>query len=449
VLPKFVSIVRVTGSEFQERTIALTLIAAAIAGIVLFVAATGGTEFTVLGHVVRMRTLYTPVMALTGVVGLRIASRYRLKLAPVDRLALARTARVVAIAAGTAMVLLSPQLYALALRIGDGRFVSPRIFWRSSPPGVDLLAFIIPNPNHPFAPDGLYDWLARPAFELEHVASIPMVAFAVMAIAWRVGWRPIRLWLALGAWFALLALGPFIHLAGVNTYVPGPWALLRYMPLVGLARTPARFAVIVMMAVAIHFTSALTTIRRRYGRFWAIAAGTAVLFEVLPVPRPLFSAEVPRLYQRIAADPRSDLAVLELPYGVSSGAFSVGGYSGRTQFYQTVHGKRIVGGALSRVSERRVEEIRRQPILDAFIDLSEGASIDQESVSALATAGSQFVQRAKLAYVVVDRRRATDELVSAAVATLNLELLGSDDNYELYVPLAAAERSRHHDAITE
>ena len=37
---------------------------------------------------------------------------------------------------------LSPVLYGLGERIADGRFVSPPIFWRSSPRGVDLLAFV-------------------------------------------------------------------------------------------------------------------------------------------------------------------------------------------------------------------------------------------------------------------------------------------------------------------
>ena len=36
--------------------------------------------------------------------------------------------------------------------------------------------------------------------------------------------------------FGLLALGPFVHVAGVNTYLPTPWTLLRYVPLIGEAR---------------------------------------------------------------------------------------------------------------------------------------------------------------------------------------------------------------------
>ena len=44
--------------------------------------------------------------------------------------------------------------------------------------------------------------------------------------------------------FGLVSLGAFVHIAGFNTHIPGPWALARYLPLVRLARTPARLAVV-------------------------------------------------------------------------------------------------------------------------------------------------------------------------------------------------------------
>ena len=64
--------------------------------------------------------------------------------------------------------------------------------------------------------------------------------------------------------FAALSLGPFIHVAGVNTYVPGPWALLRYVPLFGIARTPTRFAVVAALGLAILLAGALAALGRRF-----------------------------------------------------------------------------------------------------------------------------------------------------------------------------------------
>jgi hypothetical protein len=67
--------------------------------------------------------------------------------------------------------------------------------------------------------------------------------------------------------FGALALGPFIHIAGMNTYNPGPWALLRYVPMLGLARTPARFSVVMMLAVAVLFAAALEWFGRTYPKY--------------------------------------------------------------------------------------------------------------------------------------------------------------------------------------
>ncbi len=117
-----------------------------------------------------------------------------------------------------------------------------------------------------------------------------------MAVAWRAGWRIPRLWAGFAALFALLSLGPFVQVAGMNTYIPGPWALLRYVPLLGLARTPARFTTVLMLMLAVLFAAALCWLASRLpSRRRAILAGVTalLLFELLPVPRVLYSAEVP------------------------------------------------------------------------------------------------------------------------------------------------------------
>ena len=42
----------------------------------------------------------------------------------------------------------------------------------------------------------------------------------------------------------------------MNTHVPGPWAFLRYVPVIGLARTPSRFSIVFMLALAVLFAAA-------------------------------------------------------------------------------------------------------------------------------------------------------------------------------------------------
>jgi hypothetical protein len=360
-----------------------------------------------------------------------------------SRACAARGARLALCAGLVAGALLAPTLYGLVRRVFEGRLISPPTFWRSSPAGVDLLAFVLPNPNHPLAPRAWFELFANPFAALEHVASLPLIALCVLLWAYRRGWRPGRPWSALGVTFALLALGPFVRVAGLMTYVPGPWALLRYVPVLEWARTPARFAVMVVLVVAVLFAGAVRTLaetvpQRR--RLLLTAVGFLVLFELLPIPRRLALAQPPTIYDRIAADRRAGIRVLELPFGISDGASSVGRYTARAQLYQTVHGKPLVGGGLSRVSRQRVDAVLSFPVLRALAELSANpdAAVDVESIVPL---GADFARDAGIAYVVVDTSRASPQLITFAKRVFHLEYLAADRELELYQP-AQGSRSQ-------
>jgi hypothetical protein len=408
-------------------------------GLVTAILLSRGWRVTVMGLAVSFRSLYTPVLLLTVFTLARVAIHYRPAIAALDAV---RVLRVVRLSMTTALVcaaVLSPVLYAVGRRIADGRWYgSSSTFWRSSPPGVDLVSLVLPNPNHPLAPQRLQAWLgSQPNGYLENAASIPFVALIVMVVAWRRGWCPPRLWMVIAASFGLLSLGPFIHVGGVNTYVPGPWALLRYVPIAGLTRSPTRFTVILMLAAAALFALALRWVTSKYpNRRSAIVGLVAVLLliELLPVPRPLYAAAIPPFYARIAADPRPDVRVLELPFGVRDGTRSVGNFTARSQFYQTFHRKPLIGGYLSRVSRRRVDEIRRVGTLDGLIILSEGGTLQADRVAELEKRAAAFIQGAQVGYVVIDRTRASTELVRFAVRAFHLELLDRHNSLELYRP---------------
>ena len=437
--------VRVHRSAAPTRTRAvpwaLDVLLLCVAGLVLSLFISNGWQFTFLGRVATVRSLYTPVLVLTALALLRLGWRYRASLVPIERTEIWHAVRLASAAAVMAIVLLSPVLYAVGVRIADGRWDHQRIFWRSSPRGIDALALALPNPNHPFAPVAIREWLTpRPDAYFENVASLPFVALAMVLIAWRTGWKLPRPWTDLAVVFGLLALGPFIHVGAVDTHIPGPWAFLRYMPLLGLARTPSRFSIVLMLAFAVLFAGALCWLGQRYPlrRRLLLSGVTALLlFELLPVPRVLYSAAVPRIYRQIAAAP-GDVRVLELPFGVRDGTSSAGNYTARSQFYQTVHGKPLLGGYLSRVSRRRLREIRRYEMLDAFIILSEGRQIPAAREAQLVERGPAFTTRAGLGFVVIDRLRTPDALRDFAVRALRLQQIETDGGFELYRPLGEA-----------
>jgi hypothetical protein len=421
-----------------------------MAGLVLSMVVSGGWQFTILGRVASLRSLYTPMLLLTLLAIARVAWSYRGTVLQVDRAAALRFVRLGTAAAVFAAALLSPVLYAVGLRIADGRWDPERVFWRSSPRGVDLAAFVLPNPNYPLAPDALRQWLTpRPDAYFENVASLTFVALAVIFVAWRTGWRIPRLWGGLAVVFGALALGPFLQVAGANTHVPGPWAFLRYVPVIGLARTPTRFTVVLMLAVAILFAGALCWLGRRWPQHrtrLVAAVGVLLVFELLPAPRPLYSAAVPALYRLVAAAP-DDVRVLELPFGVRDGTSSVGNFTARSQYFQTAHGKRLIGGYLSRVSKRRVRDIRRDPMLDALIWLSEGHELDPSRWRSLVEAGPSFAERSTIGFVVIDCARSSEAIREFAIRAFNLQLIEADGNFELYRPAVARPGSNRAKAL--
>jgi hypothetical protein len=422
----------------------LDVVILCVAALVATIAATGGWELHLMGRQVRMHSLYTPVLILTILVLARAAWYFRPSLAPLTRADFWRFARLATAAGLVGAAVMSPVLYAAALRLSRGEFTTPSIFWRSSPPGIDVAALLVPNPNHPLAPQAIEAWLtSRPNGYLENVASIPLVVLAVLIVSWRAGWRPSRWWVGLALLFGALALGPFVHVAGTNTYIPGPWAFFRYVPLIGLAHTPARFAVVLMLALAVMVAAALTWAGRRYPtrrRALLVSVTALAAFELLPAPLTLHSAEVPPLYRHVAAAPRN-VKLLELPFGIRDGTSSVGNFTARTQFYQTAHQKTIMGGYLSRLSPRRVDELRADPVRNALAILSENRRLTPQQEAALLARGPAFVRAWNIRYVVIDSAATSPVLSGMAIKAFRLSHIETNGALSLYATDAPTDPS--------
>ncbi len=416
----------------------LDVLIVCLGGLVTGLAFGRGGDFEVLGISVHMRSLYTPVLVLTVLVAARVVAWWRPRLMRMPDLG-PLPFKAILVAGLACAGPLSPVLYGTVERMVDGRFVSPKIFWRSSPGGVDLLAFVTPNPNHP-----VMRWLtgdqqlSAPTRFVEYTASFSLVAILVVfAAVWLAKYRPKAGWWWITIGFALLALGPFVYIAGVNTHVPGPWSLLRYVTPIALARMPTRFAIVAALGLAMLMAGALAAIGGQWPqRRRAITALVAVLLamELWPAPRTLYSAGISTIYETIARDPR-DVRVLTLPFGIRDGVSSIGNFRPRSQFNQTVHQKRLIGGYLSRISPRRVERMRSDyPTLALLMKMSEPQPLTPDDLATLAARGPQFVGDTGLGYVVIDRRFVSDRFASAVIGAWDLEEVQRDQHLTLYRP---------------
>ena len=156
------------------------------------------------------------------------------------------------------------------------------------------------------------------------------------------------------------------------------------------------------------------------------------------MPRTLYAGTVPAVFHTVASDPRKDIRILSLPFGLRDGTSSLGNFNPLTQYHQTVHGKRLVGGYLSRVTRQQKRSLLRYAVLDAMITLSapgNGALSEAQRRRAFASR-DRFLVNSKLAYVVTEDARTSPALRAFAVELLRLEFIASADGYTMYVPHA-------------
>ena len=98
-----------------------------------------------------------------------------------------------------------------------------------------------------------YDWITSlPGGFNENVASLPWVALVaiVRRLCFWAGFRPMKGWVVF-TFIVRVAGARAVHLVAKQlTYVPTPWAMLRYLPIIGAARMPTRLTMLVMLGVA-------------------------------------------------------------------------------------------------------------------------------------------------------------------------------------------------------
>ena len=254
---------------------------------------------------------------------------------------------------------------------------------------ADGLAFLLPTAQNPLlggATGPIYHQF-RSLFPIEQavfpgylVTGLALSGLFVRSLRSRASF-----WLVLGGGAFVLALGPQLHLAGHEigpAILPYRW-LYGSLPLLNSFRSPNRLAVIVMLSLAVLTGLALSvwlprlqTVLSRSGRVgWGrVGIGLLVgillslhLAESLTYSWPLTTGPVMvgPVYRQIAAEP-GDFEVLELPLGTQS----------RPLYDQILHGKRLVGGVATRISNRMTASWDRATYLGMFNPAESSAVIN-------------------------------------------------------------------------
>ena len=184
-------------------------------------------------------------------------------------------------------------------------------------------------------------------------------AALLLAAAGIRGWRNHRGWIVVGAAFWVLGLGSTLRVAGTETGVPLPYALVAQAPLLELLRMSNRFFVVTQLAFAVLCAAAWKEVSRRsvaprQRAIWGATAAAVIALELTCVPLRTFRPESSVYLAQLSGSP-SVRTLVELPTYLASSFLN-----GRYVFHQTLHEKKIPQGYVTAlaVSEDAAAESR-------------------------------------------------------------------------------------------
>jgi len=197
------------------------------------------------------------------------------------------------------------------------------------------------------------------------------------------------LWISAGITF-VLSLGPTLHIGGRwqwggdGSFIKLPYFYIAKLPLFAQIRTPDRFHIVTSFAIAFLVAFALISLRKYLAdRFspkagWIILGGVMLLMVAEYLPPRGVAHQVPdsEMLRTIGKEP-DKAPLLWLPLSRAS-SFARNGMesSVKAMYYQTIHGKPILNGLISRVSSEQLEF--NHPVLDMLV---EAGNLDRQRVA--------------------------------------------------------------------
>jgi hypothetical protein len=316
---------------------------------------------------------------------------------------------------------------------------------------ADLLGYFTPSRFHPIFKD-----LADPIFRTftgnwsENTVFVGYVTIFLSLLAtFKARTSEIRFWAFSALFYFILSLGPLLHLKGLfsfncegySVYIPLPYSFLMQIPIFSLARIPSRWDIMLMLCLTVLAGYGLKYILGRLGatsgRSFSsnvafILAICLISFEFLSIPLPMSSAEVPLFYRQIADD-RDDYAILEVPDVVFMRWHS------RTfpdyMYYQSVHGKKIVNGYVSRQPYYANGFLATAPLISELMFNTPSLNAPSAKVrdileQNLTGLGDSIMNEFNIRYLIIHKDRLTLDQFAFASSLLNRSLVDAPRVYE-------------------
>lgn len=178
----------------------------------------------------------------------------------IDRALLLRTATVIVSAALTMALLAYPAAAVMFFgreRLAAGTVHGPDYYVS------DLLGFVLPAPSQAVSFNlSVADHFTGNPFEWTAYLGIPLLLILLVTVCLLHRRRSVLTAFATLVTVALLSMGPHLHLGGTVTEVPLPWSVLQSVPLLSFL-LPGRLIVLVFLMAALLLACLVAALRRR------------------------------------------------------------------------------------------------------------------------------------------------------------------------------------------
>ncbi|MGV3720846.1 MAG: hypothetical protein ACO1SX_08040 [Actinomycetota bacterium] len=360
-----------------------------------------------------------------------------------------------AVMLGIVVAALAPYLVAAQADGGVVELVSKPSWFGAHEHGAPITSFFLPSALHPFWGPKVQPIVGQ--YFGTTADNTVYLGWSVLFLSgyalWAVRERALKFTaIALAAGFALLSLGPTlrfvrapilnaIQIDGVNITPGMPFVLLHFVPVLRQLRIPTRFNILTMLMLAILVALAIAHLRQqpwfsRHGWFRRAAPmvlGLLVLLDFLVAPHYTALADVPPVYRRLQTLPK-DAAVLDIPFGCLDGTRHYGGIDPRSMYFQTVHERPILGGYISRMPDRAIDQYRAVPFLHEVATRIDPALQPQACSHGDTADADDELERLKVGVVVLDSKRFPQELHNLVRAHLTRGRWESEGGREIYYP---------------
>ena len=215
-------------------------------------------------------------------------------------------------------------------------------------------------------------WRGNTAENANYIGYI-VLGLSIFAL---IRYRDARFWGIAGLFAVIMALGPYLRVMGKQyRIIPLPYQLFHnYLPFFSFTGVPERFDIMLKFCLAIISAYAVGGIYNRLSNvkvraIFIALTSVLVMMEYLAIPYVTTKVEVSEFYYEMAQD-EDVYGVIDIPSGAV------------TLYLATIHKKPLVGGYVSRPSERALNFLSETAVIK---DLMVGGKTESEDIAKTAT----------------------------------------------------------------